>query len=387
MSPSGSLPGWGGSLRADRRRRRGQHIHRRRGKKGLYPGDPDPGYAELLLGEITMSRALGDDVVGWWNNPKDEPDCLRNNPPVNRSRDILRIVRPPAEPTETTPFIGRIESIGIGPVGDRRPGPFPPRLGRVGRDPGWGERTGSRTSRTWHSRTGTCDISVRQWPRPPRRVGRRGLRARRLPGTRASGGTAPMASSGPLMPLSLSEHRKRAERSALRPASAMSWACRMASSRAGTVPTLAHFQPAAVQCGIHQTVPPGATSAIRRRRRPRMGQSCCHGWAARSSATGSDDSTSGPPRALLELPMAAELPAAWKQANSRDKHEIWFGTAWSRDGRGKATTQRSCSPGMAWLGTSKAMPAEMEADQTFPLWVVERRRRRPIRVGGAAVRD
>ena len=33
------------------------------------------------------------------------------------ARDILRIVRPPAAPTETTPFKGRIESIGIGPAG------------------------------------------------------------------------------------------------------------------------------------------------------------------------------------------------------------------------------------------------------------------------------
>lgn len=77
----------------------------------LQPGDPDPGYVELLRGEFVSWQ---DDVVGWWN-PEDGPDYT-NKPPVT-ARDILRIVRPPAAPTETTPFKGRIESIGIGPKG------------------------------------------------------------------------------------------------------------------------------------------------------------------------------------------------------------------------------------------------------------------------------
>ena len=77
----------------------------------LQPGDPDPGYVELLRGEFVSWQ---NDVVGWWN-PEDGPDYA-NKPPVT-ARDVLRIVRPRAEPTETTPFKGRIESIGIGPAG------------------------------------------------------------------------------------------------------------------------------------------------------------------------------------------------------------------------------------------------------------------------------
>ena len=77
----------------------------------VQPGDYDPGYLELLRGSFV---SWGDDVVGWWN-PEDGPDYT-NKPPVT-ARDVLRIVRPPAEPTETTPFKGRIESIGIGPAG------------------------------------------------------------------------------------------------------------------------------------------------------------------------------------------------------------------------------------------------------------------------------
>jgi hypothetical protein len=77
----------------------------------LQPGDPDPGYAELLRGEFV---SWGDDVVGWWN-PEDGPD-VTNKPPVT-ARDVLRIVRPPAAPMVTTPFKGRIQSMGIGPAG------------------------------------------------------------------------------------------------------------------------------------------------------------------------------------------------------------------------------------------------------------------------------
>ena len=40
----------------------------------------------------------------------------RIKPPVT-ARDVLRIVRPPAAPTETTPFKGRIQSMAIGPAG------------------------------------------------------------------------------------------------------------------------------------------------------------------------------------------------------------------------------------------------------------------------------
>jgi hypothetical protein len=77
----------------------------------LQPGDPDPGYFDLLRGSLAIWQ---NDVVGWWN-PDDGPS-IANQPPVT-ARDILRIVRPPGAPTVTTPFKGRIESIGIGPAG------------------------------------------------------------------------------------------------------------------------------------------------------------------------------------------------------------------------------------------------------------------------------
>ena len=77
----------------------------------LQPGDPDPGYFELLMGSFASWEG---DIVGWWN-PEDGPD-FANKPPVT-ARDILQIVHPPAAPTVSTPFKGRIASIGIGPNG------------------------------------------------------------------------------------------------------------------------------------------------------------------------------------------------------------------------------------------------------------------------------
>ena len=77
----------------------------------LQPSDPDPGYAELLKGKIVTWE---DQFVGWWN-PEDGPD-IAGKPPVT-ARDILRVVQPPADPVEATPFAGRIESIGVGPLG------------------------------------------------------------------------------------------------------------------------------------------------------------------------------------------------------------------------------------------------------------------------------
>jgi hypothetical protein len=81
--------------------------------EALQPGDPDPGYAELLQ-EWASLVTWEDQIVGWWN-PQDGRDYT-NKPPIT-ARDILRVIQPPAEPTVTTPFEGRIESIGVGPVG------------------------------------------------------------------------------------------------------------------------------------------------------------------------------------------------------------------------------------------------------------------------------
>jgi hypothetical protein len=79
--------------------------------QALQSGDSDPGYLELLKGSFVSWQ---DQVVGWWN-PEDKPG-IANQPPIT-ARDILRISQPPAATTVTTPWKGRIQSIGIGPRG------------------------------------------------------------------------------------------------------------------------------------------------------------------------------------------------------------------------------------------------------------------------------
>ena len=82
----------------------------------LRPGDPDLGYAEL--GRRRASVVTSEDaIVGWWN-PEDDDGMgdIAGKPPIT-ARDIIRIVRPSADPVDTSPFKGRIESIGIGPKG------------------------------------------------------------------------------------------------------------------------------------------------------------------------------------------------------------------------------------------------------------------------------
>ena len=106
----------------------------------LQPGDPDPGYAQLLRGSYATWQ---DNVAGWWN-PQDAGDGrgeITGTPQVT-ARDILRIVRPPAEPTETTPFKGRIGSIGIGPAGI---------VARVGSHLDWDAWVASRLGDDWVS--------------------------------------------------------------------------------------------------------------------------------------------------------------------------------------------------------------------------------------------
>ena len=81
----------------------------------LQPGDPDPGYLDLMR-EVRNAGLVtwGDDIVRWWN-PEEGAD-IGGKPPIT-ARDIVRIVRPGAAPTDTTPFKGRIGSLGIGPAG------------------------------------------------------------------------------------------------------------------------------------------------------------------------------------------------------------------------------------------------------------------------------
>ncbi len=74
-------------------------------------GDAAQGYIDLLRGSFATWQ---DRAVGWWN-PEDGLD-IAGKPPIT-ARDVVQVVRPPAAPTSTTPFRGRIESIGIGPMG------------------------------------------------------------------------------------------------------------------------------------------------------------------------------------------------------------------------------------------------------------------------------
>jgi hypothetical protein len=82
--------------------------------QALQPGDAARGYVDLLRGSFASWQ---DSHVGWWN-PQEEAQCenCTNQPPIT-DRDVVQIVRPLAAPTSTTPFKGRIESIGIGPMG------------------------------------------------------------------------------------------------------------------------------------------------------------------------------------------------------------------------------------------------------------------------------
>ena len=81
--------------------------------QALQPGDAAQGYVDLLRGSFASWQ---DGAVGWWNPQDREGPETTNQAPIT-ARDVLQIVRPPAALTSTTPFKGRIESIGIGPRG------------------------------------------------------------------------------------------------------------------------------------------------------------------------------------------------------------------------------------------------------------------------------
>lgn len=80
----------------------------------LQPGGAAQSYIDLLRGSFASWQ---ESAVGWWN-PQEAEQCANctNQPPIT-ARDVVQIVRPFAAPTSTTPFKGRIESIGIGPIG------------------------------------------------------------------------------------------------------------------------------------------------------------------------------------------------------------------------------------------------------------------------------
>jgi hypothetical protein len=74
-------------------------------------GDAAQGYVSLMRGSAATWQR---DAVGVWN-PQDGPDYA-NKPPIT-TRDIVTVAHASGTPVSTTPFKGRIESIGIGPKG------------------------------------------------------------------------------------------------------------------------------------------------------------------------------------------------------------------------------------------------------------------------------
>jgi hypothetical protein len=78
-------------------------------------GDLAQAYLNLLRGS---SASWQDTAVGWFNpeeTPEDAPE-VAGTPPIT-ARDVVQFIGPAAVPGSTTPFKGRIESIGIGARG------------------------------------------------------------------------------------------------------------------------------------------------------------------------------------------------------------------------------------------------------------------------------
>ena len=171
------------SLRAGRREiRRGPDLHRWPGLAGTAAWRRCPGLRRPAQGSFASWQ---DSAVGWWN-PQEGPDMAATLPARPRSPlgTSCTIVRPTAAPTSTTPFKGRIESIGIGPKGI---------VAQVHSDLDWDawvtKKLGLRTNNDWTCRVKRCHLpewrppdQAEQPPGPEGRVGGRGLRAGRLPG-------------------------------------------------------------------------------------------------------------------------------------------------------------------------------------------------------------
>ena len=114
--------------------------------QAMQPGDA-AGYLGLLKGSIVGWQ---DTAVGWWN-PQDGPDYA-GKPPIT-ARDIVTTVQVPGAPTSTTPFKGRIESIGIGPRGI---------VAEVHSDLDWDDwvrrKLGARTNNEWVTHLKSVDF-------------------------------------------------------------------------------------------------------------------------------------------------------------------------------------------------------------------------------------
>jgi hypothetical protein len=81
--------------------------------QALQPGDAAQSYVELLRGSSTSWE---DTAIGWWN-PGDHSGGDIAGGSRTSGRDNVQVVRPSEAPPSTTPFRGRIQSIGIGPKG------------------------------------------------------------------------------------------------------------------------------------------------------------------------------------------------------------------------------------------------------------------------------
>ena len=213
MGTPRKLPGWAiASSSSTRKPAQSARPPTARAGTCRKPGEPDPGYVDLLRGSLASWQ---DDAVGWWN-PEDGPD-ITGKPPMT-ARDILRIVRPPAAPTVTTPFKGRIESIGIGPAGI---------VAFVHSHLDWDAWVASSLGTNWVSRykgvdfkDGILEITMEPDKAAASRwSGRTRASSRAITRTRASVGSAPMARSGPrsrtLVPPSTARHRGCTNRSPL----------------------------------------------------------------------------------------------------------------------------------------------------------------------------
>ena len=95
---------------------------------------------DLLRGSFASWQ---DSAVGWWNPQEHEGGDIAGEPPIT-ARDNVQVVLPPAAPSSTTPFKGRIESIGIGPRG---------MVAQVHSDLDWDDwvrrKLGARTNNEW----------------------------------------------------------------------------------------------------------------------------------------------------------------------------------------------------------------------------------------------
>ena len=176
----------------------------------------------------------------------------RAQPPIT-ARDIVQVVHPPAAPTSTTPFKGRIESIGIGPKGI---------VAEVHSDLDWDgwitKKLGLRTNNDW-----TCcvkDVTYKNGVLQIKLNNRPGLKVVWAdqgfePGDYQDGGFGWYSPDG--------EHwtamapNKDATSDLCRPADlGASWACRTASSPPGHSPKARVMtrMARARGCGTHRTV-------------------------------------------------------------------------------------------------------------------------------------